>query len=682
MKRTRFQLIFLAMALCLPTLFRVWLWAGRQAELSDLGAGGTATMFWTGLRLDGVVAGALTLPTCFALLLIPRRWLRGTLVAARVYAGLLFTTLVAVELCGLQFFSFYDFKPNYLVLDHGADTEVVETIMASYPVFGIAVGTLLMAAAATWALCRLVPLPARSPGPARTAGPASTAGPARAADSSWVDQVSMVAVLVITAIVQRGTLDHRPLNPSAAAFSSNRLANEVAGSGFFNVVYEALARRSGSYGALEDCLDPLDDDDALAAARAHLAPTGRFVADGLNPLVRAVRGVDAVSHPQNVVFIVLESYTGRLIGHLGGELSLSPQLDALANEGLALTRCYATGERTVQGLEATLSSFPPQPGIAAVKRPKGQLGFDTLATVLGRKGYATTFVYGGQGEFDHMQGFFLGNGYDRFIEEPDFESPEFVGSWGVCDDDIYRRVITEARDYHDAGRPFLVTALSISLHSPWEYPDGHIEELPTDIAVPKGFEYEELNTFLYADSAVGNLMDAAREEPWFDDTLFVFVGDHGVHLRGRLTVPVEEYRVPAIFYAPAHLEPRRYGGVTSQLDLSPTVLGILGGEHRTTFFGHDLGPALQAQDAGQAPVEGWAPMIYRKHRYGIVSGSRLTLLDPEGADAAQVWRDGDWQAADMTPAHAADARAAKGVLQSAAAFLDAGTYSAVSPSRP
>lgn len=648
MPRARFQVILFALCLAIPTAFRVWFVAGRSEDLADLGATGLAMLFWTGVRLDAVMASILTAIPCLLLLAAPARALRGTLRVASLWAAAVFLVIAFGEVAGVQFFSFYDFRPNYLVLEHGTDPEVVRTVVAAYPVGWVALGSVGLAAAAWLMLRWLAPLPA--PG---------------ATDRTARDRLAMFGCVLATALAGRGTLDHRPLNPSAAAFSANRLANELAGNGTYNVVYEALQRRKERYGSVAEYVQPMSAEAAATAAREHLADTGTFVADRANPIVRTVADQTAEG-PRNVILVVLESFTGRLIGHLGGELPLSPQLDRLAADGVAFTRCYATGERTIQGLEATLCSFPPLPGVGVIRRPEALLGFDSLGSVLLRAGYDTAFVYGGQGLFDHMRGFFLNNGFARFIEEHDFHDPIFTGDWGVCDEDLYTEVIAQASASHQRQARFLIAALTVSLHSPWEYPDGRIEELPADTDVPAGFELEELNTFLYADHAIGRLIEQARSTAWFDETLFVFVGDHGVHLRGQLGVPVEEYRVPAVFYCPKYLPPQRVGRVTSQLDIAPTIQGLIGDEWTTTFFGEDV--LAHPNDAG------FALMIYRKQRYAAISGDDLCLLDVDGFTARTRDDTGEYRRRDPTPNHERVARSARGLMLLAEDLLERGTY--------
>jgi phosphoglycerol transferase MdoB-like AlkP superfamily enzyme len=227
-----------------------------------------------------------------------------------------------------------------------------------------------------------------------------------------------------------------------------------------------------------------------------------------------------------------------------------------------------------------------------------------------------------------MRSFFVANGFDRFIEEKDFLSPEFVGTWGVSDEDLFHRADGEFRKLHEQGRAFFATILTVSLHSPWEYPAGRIQPLSPQTPVPPGFELEELNNFLYADYAIGRFIREAREAPYFDRTLFVFVGDHGVHLRGRELIPVDEYRVPAVFLAPAHLEPRRIQRVTSQIDIPPTIMGMLGGEYRNPFFGRDV--------MNHHANDNFAVVVYNKNRYGIVSDRELIVLTETGGEVSYM----------------------------------------------
>jgi hypothetical protein len=199
--------------------------------------------------------------------------------------------------------------------------------------------------------------------------------------------------------------------------------------------------------------------------------------------------------------------------------SLTPHLDTLANsEGLLFTHLFADGNRTIRGLEAVLASFPPLPGDSIVARTHTQ-GCDTLAQVLRRDGYGTTFIYPGRGIFDGLSRFTLENGFDRFIEQKDFAHPAFTTSWGHCDEDLYDRVLAEARAAHEGGKPFLITALSVSNHQPFTYPEGRIPE-------PSRMHSRKF-AVKYVDYALGRFFEQAKKEPFWKDTIFAVVADHG-----------------------------------------------------------------------------------------------------------------------------------------------------------
>src|SRR5690606_11727361 len=152
--------------------------------------------------------------------------------------------------------------------------------------------------------------------------------------------------------------------------------------------------------------------------------------------------------PVNLVIIVEESLGAQYVGSLGGR-KLTPELDALAAQAWTFQRAYATGTRSVRGLEALITGFPPTPSEAVLKLSGAQTGFFTLAELLGRHGYHSRFIYGGEAHFDNMRGFFLGNGFDEVVDRAAFVDPVFVGSWGASDEDMFTqldKVLSQDRD--------------------------------------------------------------------------------------------------------------------------------------------------------------------------------------------------------------------------------------------
>ncbi|MBL8482593.1 MAG: LTA synthase family protein, partial [Rhodocyclaceae bacterium] len=264
---------------------------------------------------------------------------------------------------------------------------------------------------------------------------------------------------------------------------------------------------------------------------------------------------------------------------LGGRRGLTPNLDRIAAVGISFTHLYATGLRTVRGLEALTLSLPPTPGHAVPMRRRN-LGLPTLGGVLKTEGYVPLYFYGGYAYFDNMRSFFGGNGY-QVIDRTDIERDAITHEniWGVADEDIFRRALKEMDQRIGAGQRVFAHIMTTSNHRPFTYPAGRV-----DIASGSGRE----GAVKYSDWAIGELLREAATRPWFKDTLFVFVADHTSNGRGRVDLPPENYRIPAIFYAPAHVKPQRVDRIVSQIDIAPTLLGLLGLDYDSEFFGDDV----------------------------------------------------------------------------------------------
>lgn len=651
--RTLFALLVASIPLLVTTGFRAFMFRERAAELRDLSVGDIVNVFWVGFRLDGVVISRGCLPVFLLLPILPDAWLPASQGWVLGYLGMVLFIVFIAEAIGIYFFRYYDFRPNYLIFEHGGDIEVLKTVAKAYPVLGIALFGLVGAIAGLVLLYLFYPEAIHGDG-----------------SLPWYwDRAGAFAFLGLAGFATRGTLDHRPLNPSFALVTNNRVANEIASCGMLNVLYDWNHRFKGEFTPLKSVIAVPLEEQAIRRAREYYSGEGQLTDDSPNPIVRWVNN-ERRPEALNVVLVVMESFTARLLGSLGGQPPLSPEFDRLAEQGVLLENCYATGERTIQGLEAVVSSFPPLPGAGVVKRPQAHHGFATLASVLKERDYASLFLYGGQGIFDRMKSFFTANGFDSFIEEKDFLSPRFKSPWGVSDEDLFHRAHNEFLRLHDEGKNFFATILTVSLHSPWEYPAGRIDPLPPGTAVPSGYEIAELNNFLYADFAIGQFMREARQTPYFDNTLFVFVGDHGVHLRGRDLIPVDDYRVGALLFAPKYLRPRRVRRVASQIDLPTTIMGVLGGPYRNPFFGRDI---LSSRAEAHEPT---ATVIYNKRRYGIVSERELIVLAENDRELAyrRQERDHDWRSMTPTPAQKERSQRAVAVLKLAEDLLTHGNY--------
>jgi phosphoglycerol transferase MdoB-like AlkP superfamily enzyme len=336
----------------------------------------------------------------------------------------------------------------------------------------------------------------------------------------------------------------------------------------------------------------------------------------------------------------MESMSARFLASYGGSPELTPNLDRIASDGLWFSNVFATGTRTVRGIEAVMLSLPPTPGQSIVRRPGGE-GLYNLGTEFQKRGYDSSFIYGGRGFFDNMGPFFESSGF-RVVDRSAFEGTEatFSTAWGLCDEDLFRKSVQEADRSTAAGKPFFQFLLTTSNHRPYRYPEGKV-------AIPSGAVRE--GAIQYSDFAIGEFLREARKHPWFDDTVFVFVADHNASVAGGSGVVPRDYLIPLVFYSPSHLKPHRVSELGSQMDLGPTLFDLFGWEFdQQRFFGSSLvsAPSREAyfgtyQEIGRM-AEGSFVLLeprQRVRRYSV--NTDLTLGPPRALSDAEVEKERD-----------------------------------------
>jgi len=335
-----------------------------------------------------------------------------------------------------------------------------------------------------------------------------------------------------------------------------------------------------------------------------------FTSDELPTLHRQQQGQNA-ARPMNLVLIVEESLGAEFVGSLGG-LNLTPNLDRLGSDGIWFTNLYATGTRSVRGLEAIVSGFTPTPARSVLKLPRSQRDFFTLAELLGKAGYQSSFIYGGEAQFDNMRRFFMNNGFDKVVDEKDYKDPVFTGSWGVSDEDLFDKAHEEFMAAGD--QPFFSLVFTSSNHTPFEFPDGRIELFDDEKSTVN-------NAVKYADYALGRFMDKARQSDYWDNTVFLIVADHNSRVYGNEIVPIERFHIPGLILGGA-VKPAVFDPVASQIDLAPTLLSIIGVTSQHPMIGHDLTQATARHTPGRAIMQFHATQAY-------MEGDRVAILQKD-----------------------------------------------------
>lgn len=575
-------LLFLALASL--TRVSLTLWMGPAAVPPSL----WPELFLRGLGFDLAVLVWLLAPGWLAAALWPGRWRKGGLWPRRLGFFLGASALLFLVLAEWTFWLEFATRFNFIAVDYLIYTqEVVGNIVESYPVGGLLAGVAFLAALLTWLVRgRLARSMAPAPSPLRRLALAALAG-----GLPWLAW-------------QGASLEHM-------GFSDNAYANELAGNGLMTFA-AALRRNELDYPRFYATLPPEQAHRILAELGVEREP----LSQALHPDADDSEAFDARRlpfrrAPRNVVMITVESLSAEYLGAFGDPRGLTPRLDRLARGGLLFTRIYATGTRTVRGLEALSLGTPPIPGQAIVRRP-GNEHLATLGEILKRQGYATYFLYGGYGYFDNMNAYFAGNDY-QVVDRTDFPkaSVGFANVWGVADEYLYNNALGRLDAAHAQGKPFLAQIMTTSNHRPYTYPGGRI-----DIPSPGG----RSGAVKYTDDAIGRFIDQARTRPWFADTLFVIVADHCASAAGKTQLPVKGYHIPLILYAPQLLAPGRVDRLASQIDLPPTVLDALGLPGDDHFFGKSL--FEQAKEAPRAFISNYQELGYLKAGY-------LTVLGPK-----------------------------------------------------
>ena len=548
-------LMLVAVYALLGLLGRVMLWTRFGIE-ADVGPGQLPYVLAAGAVNDLVESLYLFAPFALYILLLPDRWFRTTANRVLLYGGTVITIAGLLYLNAAEFFFFeeFDARFNIVAYDYLAyPTEVFVDIWDAYPVMKVLLAAVTIGAIGTYLL----------------------RGRVDRGVTGIVGLRERLVLFVPYAIVLSLAVAFYPTN--VLSWSANRVENELVQNGhssFFraartsDIEYEAYYP-SGSQQANLDLLEKQLAVDGMGMTRLAEGRIDRRHAarpDGLGRL--------------NVVVVASESFGAEFSRLHGSKRNWTPNFDAYARKGLWFANTYASGTRTVRGLEAITASFPPIPTVSILRRP-GNQKIATWGRVMNQLGYHSSFLYGGYGYFDDMNSFYEGNGFE-VLDRKDIANVRFANIWGVSDEDLFDRAIKHYGQEYAKGQPFFSIVMTTSNHKPYTFRPG-LEKL--GIAPEGGGRKAGVK---YADYALGYFLQQAARQPWFDDTLFVVVADHGARVYGKAEIPLASYEIPLMIYAPKKLAPRQVDTLTTQIDIAPTVLGLLGLPYDAPFFGVDV----------------------------------------------------------------------------------------------
>ena len=468
----------------------------------------------------------------------------------KIRNSLYFTTLFLYVLLIIfnavsEYFFYNEFgvRYNFIAVDYLIyTTEVIGNIMESYPIIPLFTAIFVVTGLATWWIYKktkdsLLQLP------------------------NLVQKLTLLGVFAVLLGISLSFAEKINLK------KGNIFQQEIAANGMVKF-YEAFSNNTLDFFTFYPTVDQ------KTAEKNTLLPLGTTT------LSRPITS-EKPELQKNVVLISIESLSAAYMKAYGYEESVTPFLDQLAQKSLFFTNLYATGNRTVRGLEALTLCIPPTAGESVIKREKENKNKFTTGSVFKSKGYSVKYLYGGYSYFDNMKDFYGGNGYE-IVDRDNFTPEEitFANVWGVCDEDMAKKAISEMNKDYKAGKPFFHHWMTVSNHRPFTYPEGKID-IPADSKSRKG-------GVKYTDYSIMKFFEMAQKQPWFKNTVFVIVADHCSSSAGKTELPMDKYRIPAMIYSPEFVAPQKFSQVTSQIDVMPTVLGLLNFKYQSKFLGQDV----------------------------------------------------------------------------------------------
>ena len=515
-----------------------------------------------------------------------------------LYGSCVVTVVVIVEASTPAFINQYDVRPNRLYIEYLDYPQEVFSMLVHGHLFAM-LSTLLLASLTSVYSYRLLCRAFTQPPSLKKAS----------------NLPILMAALIICLFAARGTLNHRPLNPALVYFSQDSLVNSLVLNSTYSVAF-ALKNMgneksaSNLYGTM--LRQQIIDTVKKASYRKQ------FVAGNIPTLAHNKPFVSGVK--KNLVIILEESLGARFVGELGG-LDITPELDKLYQQGWGFDNLYATGTRSVRGIEAITTGFTPSPSRSVVKLSKSQHNFFSLADVLSQEGYKTQFIYGGESHFDNMKSFFLGNGFNDIVDINHIDNPQFISSWGVSDEDLFNQADKELTKLSNSTEPFFSLVFTSSNHDPFDIPQGKV-------SLPKGHNPENYKRDLaikYADYALGKFINKAKTQSYWENTVFLVVADHDVRVFGSEPVPLKSFHIPAVILN-SDMKSKRDPRLVSQIDLPVTLMSLLGIDQATPMLGFDLTKSY--------PVE--RAMMQYYDNFAYLENDRAVILMPN--QQTSYWR--------------------------------------------
>lgn len=425
----------------------------------------------------------------------------------------------------------------------------------------------------------------------------------------------------------RGRLEEKsPIKVGTAYFSNNSFLNQLGLNPNFTLIRSCLDSKK------DKVVNFMDNEVAVKTLQAYI---GVAEPSPFHPLLKKEPCLNENIQKHNVVIIIMEGMSAYYLKKHGNTENLVPFLDSISNTGYYFENCYTAGIHTHNGIFSTLFSYPALAGQHSMKE-SNMKQYDGIASTLKENNYSTIYFTTHDGQFDNVEGFLKNNQFETVISKKNYPRKKVKTTLGVPDDFMFEFSIPTLNELHNKGKPFLSVFMTASNHGPYYQPEYFQSKNP--VLKKRMIEY--------SDWSIKKFITLAQSEPWFDNTIFVFIADHGAPIRSTYDISLDYVYTPLIFFAPSIItENKTFNKLAGQIDVFPSIMGLLNMEFDNSTMGinlfRDSRPYIFFNSHDKYGVIGkeWLLILYGDHSTGLynyVSSDKINYADKMPAVAEKM----------------------------------------------
>ncbi len=426
-----------------------------------------------------------------------------------------------------------------------------------------------------------------------------------------------VVFLLLIFVGIRGRIEEKsPIRIGTAYFSNNAFLNKLGLNPNFTLIRSYLDSRKEQ----NKQINLINDSVAVSNVQRYFKidkPDSNY------PLLRKIDFDNSEVENANVILVIMESMSAQKMKRHGNTNNLTPFLDSISNSGYYFENTYTSGIHTMNGIFSSLFGHPALFRRHPMKGSSMVIYNNNIFTTLKENNYSTIYFTTHDGQFDNVEGFLKANNCERVVSKPDYPSEQIKTTLGVPDDYMFEFSIPILNKLNEKQKPFFATFMTASDHGPYyipEYFNARSTEIKNQIVE-------------YADYSLQKFINLATKQKWFRNTIFVFIADHGAPIDNLYDMSLAYNHTPLIFYAPGIItKPQIFSTVAGQIDIFPTIMGLLKIPYNNNTLGIDLLREIR-------------PYIYfnADDKYGVIDNEWFLIVRNDGSKSLYKYKDFDKQ---------------------------------------